>query len=1000
MTHDPRKRAILLGGQDVMDVDEDVSSALSPQGGAISAHGAAADSSSQALLIVRIIQPSPYPQHNSGPASFRFRNALNRVTAEPTKDVEAWQALMTEVSSCYRNISNIHAVDADTHAKLDWVESCYGTLLKHFPYAPTYYVTVVDMLLAQSARVGETDGPVLDYGIDTSRRALKCEAKLEQVLREALGVELEGTPVVVVDHADDQDADQVADDHKDHAAIGGMCVWLIELWLLYIRKVVRDATRRSHTMAPDERVGFIRQATKRAYETAVTNAGFCHNNHLLWKDYIAFVRAWIPDGATNTDHALAQQQMIYLRSVYQQLTTYPMTGLEQLWQEYEAFERKQSEALAQALTQEFAPKYQHARTIYLERNRVYSTIDLQLGRLATPPVDDETDEDYTSKMEEEYKLLALWKKRCSYERTNPERLSGGELTQRIRYAYKEMMCVLMRHPECWHMWSSWELMAAEGKRPELAVAILQLGQQHVLDSTMLAYTEAHVVELHMEKPDECVSVMEKFLDRSPNTLGFILYQQMVKRYKGTAEARSVFARARRTLVDPESPSEAGAKSSNATTGDDEKEAVDADLSGKKEDTANANRWMVTNRLDPSIGSQQVGRSVEPATKTEDNGEGVSEKLPPGPITWHLYASHANMEHRLNKSPDIAARVYELGLRKHSAFLTKPPFVLRYAQLLLVLGDTMNLRALLTRAVAACEAQDKGDALAALWDMTLQFESLLSGADQSSVSALESVERKRREALMGASVEDIATGGFVGIGESALIGAQKATIAEQLIRSEGYDVGSKIVNGMSRTVDVLEVMGLWGSGESDVARTRRRMKQASSRDKDEEISGGMSDASYQKRLQFQSLAASGMSADAGLDGGAPAGSKLLSARERLLQGAGGAAAAPGQSSAMMLAIQQAPEWLRPLLLILPASRLRLPVVANPPPHLVEMALGTLRSNPLPAERPVDTSKGGGKRKADNGGDSSDEENGGKRGGYGSQFRSRQRARMTGQNGLAD
>ncbi len=132
----------------------------------------------------------------------------------------------------------------------------------------------------------------------------------------------------------------------------------------------------------------------------------------------------------------------------------------------------------------------------------------------------------------------------------------------------------------------------------------------------------------------------------------------------------------------------------------------------------------------------------------------------------------------------------------------------------------------------------------------------------------------------------------------------------------------------------------------------------------------------------------MSADSALadHGGANAGSKLLSARERVLQGAGGSAAgAPGgQSSAMMIAIQQAPEWLRPLLLILPASRLRLPVVAKPPPHMVEMALGTLRQNPMPAERPIDrTVSSDSKRKRNGDGDSSDEENGGNRGGYGSQ-----------------
>jgi hypothetical protein len=39
-------------------------------------------------------------------------------------------------------------------------------------------------------------------------------------------------------------------------------------------------------------------------------------------------------------------------------------GLDQLWQEYEDFEQSQSEALAQALMQEFAPKYRHGRNIY------------------------------------------------------------------------------------------------------------------------------------------------------------------------------------------------------------------------------------------------------------------------------------------------------------------------------------------------------------------------------------------------------------------------------------------------------------------------------------------------------------------------------------------------------------------------------------------------------------------------------------------------------------
>jgi hypothetical protein len=77
-----------------------------------------------------------------------------------------------------------------------------------------------------------------------------------------------------------------------------------------------------------------------------------------------------------------------------------------------------------------------------------------------------------------------------------------------------------------------------------------------------------------------------------------------------------------------------------------------------------------------------------------------------------------MEHQLNHSPDIGARVFKIGLRKRSVFLAIPPFVSRYAQLLLVLGNKLKLRALFMRAVAVCEAQEKEDVFADVWDRTL------------------------------------------------------------------------------------------------------------------------------------------------------------------------------------------------------------------------------------------------------------------------------------------
>jgi hypothetical protein len=52
-----------------------------------------------------------------------------------------------------------------------------------------------------------------------------------------------------------------------------------------------------------------------------------------------------------------------------------------------------------------------------------------------------------------------------------------------------------------------------------------------------------------------------------------------------------------------------------------------------------------------------------------------------------------------------------------------------------------------------------------------------------------------------------TGSIVVVGVAAWTGAQKATIAEQFIRSEGYDMSLRIDNVMIRSEDVLDVMRL-------------------------------------------------------------------------------------------------------------------------------------------------------------------------------------------------
>jgi len=1079
-------------------------------------------------LPTRIVTPSPYGHHTRGPSSARFRNALGRVTTHPTSDAEAWTALFTEVQTCWKQLQQsgqLHLPSADTQAKFDWLVSCYGSLLQHFPYAVSYWVQLGEILLEASAQPGEPAGPKsVTTAVDTSRAWL-AEGQLEQVLRQTLNYKTGPEFGIVWDSVDetaDNDGKQANDDdhlrelsflhppqqkqqqqpqlgeedqdaimtgaddfnvissatvsetakssstspqqqqqHQHEAltkVLGGMGTWSVPLWMLYLKKVHRDLYRHVRTLPRDTQAKWLRDQMVASYELALKHAGFGHDNHLIWTEYLNFVKSWtiIPPGSDEAqDPIVVQQQMIQLRSIYQRLVQLPMTGLDQLWNDYEAFERSHSEELAQALLAEYTPKYQHARTVYLERARVYNYSDaqLQLGRLPTPPVtrrvggttagetkkegdEAETTEslsEYLSNLKEEYHLLQAWKKRVSYERTNPERLPASELPKRVRHAHMEMISVLTRHPEAWHMWSMYEYHHAH--RPVRGTAVLQLAlTEHVTDCTLLAHAQAQLVEAYCANSSAIgtisqslvMSVMEQFLQSSPNTLGFCLYQQMVRRYQGMHAARVVFAKARRVLT-----GEAGhGKVSFGQEGTDIKDDSVND-GAEDEDIATASsKTMVTNRLDANIGRrrrrstfedlQAESTGVTSSNGNADSGRSDTPKVTAGPITWHLYASHATMEHRLNYSPDVAARVYELGLRNHPHFLTQPPFVLRYAQLLLELNDTVNLRALLTRAVAAVTDEDGtasgplASVAAVLWDMTLQFETILSGADPLANQLIRDVERKRHMALMGPDTEDVATGGFIlDTVNTTTIGAQKSTIAEQLIRNDGYDVSSTLVSGMARSVSVLEVMGLWGSnvmgsGVSIKHRSQSNKAGMESLEEEEDLSdrsGGASDVTYQRRLLYQRLYESGVlqgTSDLGADlsGGATGttGNRLLSARERMAT-AGGPGAAT--NAAINIAIQQQPEWIRPLLLMLPASKMRMAMLTKPPPHLTEMALLQLRQSILPAERPEDE-KGGATmssrsarisgQKRGNDGDSSDEEDNAGRGGYGLQFRARQRARM--------
>ena len=1027
------------------------------------------------------------------------------------------------------------SVNAETWRKIDWIEACYLALLHHFPYASVYLVNLSEVYLRLVARTPDEIGQCVDVGKhpvltgqslmltspSVGERWKYYNDKLNGLFERYLGVDSNGKQALH-GYTAGESIDALSATTIDGArTIIPQMIHSAPLWNLYIRKCAWEAAHAASQeyAIPPPPVGYqpnisqvsvllqryeesLRAAFKgrkdkfwneveKAYETALAGgAGFIDQNQTIWKNYTNFVKSWTnyidcsmfvtqnmpgPPSDPGYETSIQQRQLTVLRSVYQRGITHPMLGLDQYWQEYEAFERQHSEALASVLVAEWLPKYQHARGVFLERGRVWNVTELRGGRLAVPPVgfgdrvpkgasagttvmDDlgeaaitgankpTNEAEYIQQMEEEQTILSKWRRRAAYERTNPERLNSSDLIARVRTGYTEAACAFARHPEVWYEWSQWELLhgnsiaasvsttpgqqnaptsnaaggvlsallIAPAKAGDLktggnairALAVLTLGMECLPDCALLAQARADILERHLgvvsENGDKssneqhaCVKAMEQFVNQSPTTLGFVLLQRLVRRYDGIAAARAVFSRARRTLkIRKEDEMEAEEETAAAPATD-----------GVADVMKGSDRKMVTTRSKVAHGSNQ---------SASDESAGF--------ITWHLYAAHATIEHRLGKNPQVAARIYELGLRKHRSFISTPPYVLHYASLLLELNDEENLRSLLMRAVAACEDEDastkEGETDAAstarrrevqrpLWDMMLKFESILSSQTNNSNVATDvsAIEVRRRKALYGAGNEDVVKGREGPPDEEDLsIGIQKSSLNEQLIRLEGYDVASQISCGMARMVDVLTVTGAIGNGEFDTssldfasaASASLAAGGVSSNVWGDICAGGASDVSYVQRLRFQRESRARAASSVLLGGaigvqGIAGGTKLLSAK-----GAAGAALGMGMNT---MIIQSAPEWIRPLLLLLPPIPKFGRGLQKPPPHLVEMTLLTLKGNALPAARPVVAANANGisnttikRERNGNGEDSDDDEDGGAGGAYSNQFRARQRARL--------
>jgi cleavage stimulation factor subunit 3 len=127
-----------------------------------------------------------------------------------------------------------------------------------------------------------------------------------------------------------------------------------------------------------EQLSIQRKKCEAAYENAIENIGMTIDSHLIWRDYINYVRNW-----NEINVGDSARKLNTLRRIYQQAIAIPMEQSDDVWNEYEIFEKKNGEEYAETVLPELSKKFLHAKSIFKERKRCCSC--LVFDRLATPP---------------------------------------------------------------------------------------------------------------------------------------------------------------------------------------------------------------------------------------------------------------------------------------------------------------------------------------------------------------------------------------------------------------------------------------------------------------------------------------------------------------------------------------------------------------------------------------------------------------------------------------
>ncbi|KAJ7738637.1 Suf-domain-containing protein [Mycena metata] len=431
-----------------------------------------------------------------------------------------------------------------------------------------------------------------------------------------------------------------------------------ELWNLYLTYVRR-------INSPTSSAG--RENVRKAYEFALENIGQDRDSGPMWAGYIQFLSAGEGNSAWD-----ASQKIEALRKTYHRCVQIPLDNVELLWSQYEAFEMGLDKITAKKFISHLSPAHMQARTV-LRQLKIHLNalgINNQSGIFLPAPA---------TFSGQERQLIARWKAYLKWEEANPlaiEAKDNALLISRIQMVYRKAVIRMRYYPEIWFMAYSWTTSVGNDGQP-----ILKAGLEANPDSFALTYAYTELLEKAQLKEDqqdftEIHTIYERF---------FSVLRVELARLSAVASEPPAY-------VPSGNASDLEAVAVNLPI--EEELAVrkmnQDELHELKKQYSNA--WINYMRFARRAQGQRACRDVFGKAREDEY------------IGWEVYEAAAMAEYRCNLKDGrlVAARIFELGMKKYSSELT---YVLSHLRFLLTVNDENNARALFERVIGTFTPQE-------------------------------------------------------------------------------------------------------------------------------------------------------------------------------------------------------------------------------------------------------------------------------------------------------